>query len=217
MNIFRILGDLSHFFAVSFLIFKLHSHTTSIKGISFTTQVLYLVTYCSRYLDEIWYRSSLYNTIGKIFWLGSSIYIVLTTRRKLRQNPDIDLETIGVEHLTGPCAALAMFFNYILRPVEILWTFSIYLEAVAILPQLFLTHKMRKFNNSTSSDDGGRKVDSAMYYILLMFGYRVLYLANWVNRYFAEEYTDSIAMYGGLVQLAFYLSFFCLYFSRSQS
>ena len=47
-----------------------------------------------------------------------------------------------VEPLLIPVAALALSFNYEFSVMEVLWTFSIYLEAVAILPQLFMVYKV---------------------------------------------------------------------------
>jgi ER lumen protein retaining receptor len=38
------------------------------------------------------------------------------------------------------CAVLALIINEEFSLVEILWTFSIYLEAVAIIPQLMVVH-----------------------------------------------------------------------------
>ena len=41
-----------------------------------------------------------------------------------------------IEFLLGPCALLALVLNHEFSTMEILWTFSIYLESVAILPQV---------------------------------------------------------------------------------
>jgi hypothetical protein len=41
----------------------------------------------------------------------------------------------------GPTAVLALVLNHEFAFMEILWTFSIYLESVAILPQLFMVQK----------------------------------------------------------------------------
>jgi hypothetical protein len=44
--------------------------------------------------------------------------------------------TFRIEFLLGPCALLALVLNHEFSTMEILWTFSIYLESVAILPQV---------------------------------------------------------------------------------
>lgn len=142
MNIFRILGDVSHLFAIALLLVKVHSHR-SIRGLSFTTQVLYLVVYCARYSDlSMWYWTSTYTTIGKIVWLATSSYVVVVMSTKFRSashkcfpahyysgacsskkssplsegrmTREVGVETVKVEHLAGPCLALSLCFNYAL-------------------------------------------------------------------------------------------------------
>lgn len=53
---------------------------------------------------------------------------------------------LRVELLLIPVAALALLFNHEFSVMEVLWAFSIYLEAVAILPQLFMVSKVTKPN-----------------------------------------------------------------------
>eukprot|EP00967_Tisochrysis_lutea_P127275 scaffold216223_cov40-Tisochrysis_lutea.AAC.2 len=51
-------------------------------------------------------------------------------------------DTFPVQYLLAPCAVLGVLINQDhTSPFEMIWAFSIYLEAVAILPQLFLLQK----------------------------------------------------------------------------
>ena len=52
---------------------------------------------------------------------------------------------------------------------QVLWTFSIYLEAVAILPQLFMVSKTGEAESITS------------HYLFALGSYRALYIVNWVS------------------------------------
>ena len=64
--------------------------------------------------------------------------------------------------------------------------FSIYLEAVAILPQLFMLQKQGGAENLTS------------HYVMLLGLYRLFYLFNWVYRYATEEnYMQPIVWVSG--------------------
>jgi len=65
-----------------------------------------------------------------------------------------------MEILIGGAALLALIFNHGYRPLELLWTFSIYLESVAILPQLVLLLRTKEIESLTTS------------YILCLGGYR---------------------------------------------
>lgn len=69
---------------VLILIQKMHK-SRSVKGISFRSQVLYFAVFATRYLDLIvgpWH--SVYNTVMKLFFLGSSAWILYLMRVKYR-------------------------------------------------------------------------------------------------------------------------------------
>lgn len=97
---------------------------------------------------------------------------------------------------------LALLINNEFTIVEVLWTFSIYLESVAILPQLFLVSKTGEAESITS------------HYLFALGSYRGLYLLNWVYRYYAEDHYDLIAIVAGLVQTILYCDFFYLYITK---
>ena len=91
--------------------------------------------------------------------------------------------------------------NFIM--LQFLWTFSILLEAVAILPQLFLLRKCNKIDVLTAD------------YICLLGVYRALYMINWLWRWFTEEnYYNWIGWICGIIQTILYLDFFYYYLKR---
>jgi len=63
----------------------------------------------------------------------------MTTAYKPTHDPNLD--TFRVQYLLGGSAVLAILFPYKWTPYEITWAFSIWLESVAILPQLFLLQR----------------------------------------------------------------------------
>ena len=65
-------------------------------------------------------------------------------------------------------------FHPLCNPFQILWTFSIYLEAVAILPQLFMVSKTGEAESITS------------HYLFALGSYRALYIINWVSSSFLQ-------------------------------
>ncbi|GAA5828485.1 hypothetical protein JCM5353_002692 [Sporobolomyces roseus] len=201
MNIFRLLGDLSHLASIFILVHKIQK-SRSVRGISFKTQLLYLVVFVTRYLDLLTSYVSAYNTLMKLFFIGSAGYVVFLMRVKFRPTQDPAIDTIKLECLAGPCLVLALIFNYGFNPMEILWAFSIYLEAVAILPQLFMLQRTGEAENITT------------HYLFALGAYRALYVPNWVYRYFTEDSVDPIAVCAGLVQTALYSDFFYIYFTK---
>jgi len=86
-----------------------------------------------------------------------------------------------------------------------MWTFSIYLESVAILPQMFMIRKT------------GEAESFLTHYLFFLGLYRALYLCNWVWRFYYEGFYDQIAAVSGVVQTIIYCCFFFyLYFTRGQ-
>ena len=82
MNVFRVLGDLSHAASKCILIWAIHSNKSA-EGVSLLTQLLYILVFGTRYLDLFWVPPwwSLWNTVFKIFYIGSSAYIVWVMMR----------------------------------------------------------------------------------------------------------------------------------------
>jgi hypothetical protein len=83
MNIFRFLGDLSHLAAFVILLHKIQT-SRSCRGISFKTQALYLAVFCTRYLDLFTDYVSLYNSLMKLFFIGSTAYTLFLMKVKFR-------------------------------------------------------------------------------------------------------------------------------------
>lgn len=60
-------------------------HTRRSTGISFKTQLLYVVVFLCRYVDLFTTpHYSLYNTVMKLFFIGSSVYTLYLIKVKFR-------------------------------------------------------------------------------------------------------------------------------------
>ncbi|KAJ7205711.1 ER lumen protein retaining receptor-domain-containing protein [Mycena pura] len=106
-------------------------------GYSFKAQALYAVVFATRYLDLVLQFISFYNTLMKLFYILTSFYILYSMRFRFRTTlpaDDPDNDTFRVAYLLPPCLLLALIFNYRLTPIDVLWSFSIFLESVAIAP-----------------------------------------------------------------------------------
>ena len=87
----------------------------------------------------------MYNWILKILFISASVGIVYIMRFGAPQKATYNAENDGfpIQYLIAPCAVLGLIINQDhYSPFEIIWAFSVYLEAVAILPQLFLLQKL---------------------------------------------------------------------------
>ncbi|XP_062010741.1 ER lumen protein-retaining receptor-like [Rosa rugosa] len=69
--------------------------------------------------------------------------------RIVRRSYDRDQDTFRHHFLLAPCLVLALIFNEKFTFKEVMWSFSLFLEAVAILPQLVLLQRTRNIDNLT--------------------------------------------------------------------
>jgi len=111
-------------------------------------------------------------------------------------------DTFRVELVLIPCLVMALFINYQFSIKEILWSFSIFLEAVAILPQF---HMLKRT---------GQAEALTRYYIFALGSYRGLYILNWIYRYAADEGFDPISVISGIVQTSINFYFIYVYWKK---
>lgn len=138
-----------------------------------------------------------------------------------RSTYDHKNDTFRAEFLIVPCFMLALVvnnrFDFLevrslteILPVrhhsdsllQIMWTFSIYLEAVAMLPQLYMIAKT------------GLPEPMVGHYLMALAMYRTLYIANWAYRYYFENFTDPIATISGCLQVTLLWSFLISFYAE---
>jgi len=84
--------------------------------------------------------------------------------------------------------------------MEVLYSFSILLESVTILPQLVMLQRHKNVENLTAN------------YVFALGLYRGFYIINWIDRYLVDNHrTDTLVWVCGLVQTLLYADFFYYY------
>lgn len=205
MNIFRLSGDMLHLTSIMLLLWKLHK-SKSCVGVSCRMQEMYAIVFIFRYLDLLWTFISVYNTVMKIIFITSTVYLIYLMRLKPpiattyeRSNDSFQYEL----YLLGPCFLLGVICTEEYTIPDILWTTSIWLESVAIIPQLVLLQQIREVENLTSD------------FVTAMGMYRALYILNWIYRYYEDHYVNWVGWTGGFLQTVLYADFF-YYYARSK-
>ncbi|OAF71735.1 ER lumen protein-retaining receptor [Intoshia linei] len=201
MDIFRFIGDLSHLIAIKLLLYKIIK-SRSISGLSAKSQVLFFLVFISRYVDLFLHFVSAYNTIMKVIYILSMLLTVYLILVKYRHTYNSEDDSFRAEILVICCGGLACLINYEIEILEILWTFSIYLESVAILPQLYMISKRAEAETITS------------HYIFALGMYRLLYVLHWIYVYYDSKLVDVIAVVAGVIQTILYSDFFYIYVTK---
>jgi len=208
-NIFRLAGDFSHVASFVFLLFRVMG-ASNCAGISLKTQEMYLLLFLCRYVDVFTNFISMYNTVMKLLFIATTAFIVYSMRVTLKASLSPEPEgTKNAMMLVPACAVLALVLNdhnvsdsYFACFQSFLWAFSIYLEAVAIVPQMTLLKRKKVVENLTAN------------YIVALGAYRGMYLINWAYRFLVDPISGIeffIKVAAGLVQTGLYVNFFMIY------
>ena len=176
-------------------------------GISLKTQELFLLVFVTRYLDLFTMYYSLYNSFMKVAYIASTSLIIYMIRFEEPYRSKYDATQDAFLHFkfgVAPCAAMSMLVCLLKRDftvIEMLWTFSIILETIAIVPQLIVLQLYREVENLTG------------HYVFFLGAYRGLYILNWVYRsYYEFHYRHNWLVYFcGFLQTCLYVDFFYYY------
>jgi len=186
------------------------------------TQELRLIVFLTRYLDLFTRFYSSYNSVVKIGYILSTAMIIVGIKYvdpiKMTYNAEQD-SFPHWKYCVAPSILLAIGTLFIqhwqhatslqLKPyivMELLWTFSIYLESVAFLPQWTVLRKHRIVENLTGK------------FIFFLGMYRFLYIFNWIYRAHTEPYYEHhyVVYTCGIVQTLLYADFMYQYTKMSR-
>ncbi|KAL8680531.1 MAG: hypothetical protein Q9186_003282 [Xanthomendoza sp. 1 TL-2023] len=152
-----------------------------------------------------------WNFVLKLFYLGSSFYIILLMMRIYARTREREKAwklggiCLGGSLVAAPLVLLIFKRWHDYEFHRVLWTFSEILESVCVLPQLLL---LRQTSVPTVIDS---------FYLVTLGSYRAFYMLNWFLRYFgAEHHFEPIATIFGTVQTAFYVDFAWVYWTRQR-
>ncbi len=176
MNIFQLCGDMLHVTSIMLLLYKLHKNKNCI-GISCRMQEIYAIVFLMRYVDLLWAFVSVYNSVMKSLFIISTLYLVYIMRFQPPVATTYDKEKDAFPYqlyFVPPAVLLGLVTAHEFTVSEILKTTSIWLESVAIVPQLLMLQKMREVENLTSD------------FVGTMGAYRAFYILNYFERYMED-------------------------------
>jgi len=139
-------------------------------GISCKTQEIYLVVFCVRYMDLFFYFISLYNTVMKLFFISSTAGIIYLMRFKKPFCSTYDAIGDSFKHfmyLLPAAAVLTIICHAGDTTWEWAWSWTLWLEALAFIPQIVMLNQIRQVENLTS------------HYMACLGAYRFFYILNW--------------------------------------
>eukprot|EP01025_Chloroclados_australasicus_P041141 TRINITY_DN4341_c0_g3_i1.p1 TRINITY_DN4341_c0_g3~~TRINITY_DN4341_c0_g3_i1.p1 ORF type:complete len:324 (+),score=8.78 TRINITY_DN4341_c0_g3_i1:116-973(+) len=136
-DVLFILSETSHFLGIGILVYKLLQKKTC-AGLSLRTQIL-TATFLSIRLFCSFLMEFDIHTLLDFLTLAATLWVVYMVYFKLRHTWQKEQDSIRVWWVILPCVILALLVhprtshNFGLR---LMWSFCVYLEAIAVYPQL---------------------------------------------------------------------------------
>ena len=201
VNAIQLVGDTLHLISFVIIIYKIFKDK-SCKGVSAKTFEIYLIVFCTRYLDLFMYFISFYNTFMKILFIGASAFILYLMHFKEDFKKTYDRKGEDTfPHLYLILFALIMTLiihkNFTLW--GLIWSFSLWLESVAVFPQISII----------ANTDG--VFTYTAHYLASLGLYRFFYILLWIYRYIKEGRVLWVSVLSGILQVLLYTDFFYLY------
>jgi len=227
-------GDFSFLLTLSgivqmfgFFIIAINAYTTrSVSGLSKNTITCYCVAFFSKCLSILFYEGYLpYDSSGdfiyravEILALVISCFMFYLITSKFRVTYNWDLDQISAPMLIVPAFILAMFVHPSLNNSffsDSAWTFALYLESVAMFPQLYLfSKKGGEIETFTSHFVASQAFSRFFALIFWLFSYHELNEAHSKSWSLVPSLCGYIVLLFQLIQLVL-LGDFMFYYARS--
>ena len=201
VNAIQLIGDSLHLLSFVIIIYKI-IRDRSCKGVSAKTFEIYLLVFCTRYLDLFMYFISFYNTSMKILFIAASSFILYLMKINKRYSISYDRikEDIFPHIYLIPFALImTLIIHKDWSWWGLTWSFSLWLESVAVFPQITIISK----SNGTLA--------YIAHYLAALGSYRFFYIILWIYRYAKYKTLSWVSIISGVLQVALYADFFYLY------
>ena len=201
VNVIQLTGDTLHLLSFVIIIYKIIKDK-SCNGVSCKTFEIYLLVFCTRYLDLFIYFISIYNTSMKLLFILATAFIIYL----MRYHKSYRISYRRKEEDPFPHLFLIPFALVMTLLVHrdwtwwgLTWSFSLWLESVAVFPQITIIVKTNGFFAYTA------------HYLAALGSYRFFYILLWIYRYYKYKTISVVSICSGTLQVLLYADFFYLY------
>jgi len=194
-NMFRYVGDYLHLFGIIILLVTI-AKNGSVSGISRSTQILYFLVFVTRYLDLFDHSQTMYLVVFKLTYIFSAM-LILGFFYQLDKTYQRVNDTCSLAVIIVPCMTAALLLTNEYSMLEILWTFSEFIEGFAMVPQYIFCYR----------EKGARDWGAGLY-VIALGSYRVFYALNWIYKKIQmPHYSDVQSWIGGIIEIMFFIDF----------
>merc|ERR1719159_1798291 len=123
--------------------------------------------------------------------------MVLGLFYKLARTYESRHDTFNIAVVIIPCITGALLLTNEYSLLEVLWTFSEFVEGFAMVPQYIFCYREK-----------GQRDWGAGLYVISLGSYRVFYALNWIYKKIQmPHYSDVQSWIGGIIEIMFFVDF----------
>ncbi|BAT97114.1 hypothetical protein LR48_Vigan11g137300 [Vigna angularis] len=209
-----IASEAVHIIGIIALIYKLFALKTC-SGLSLKTQELTALFLATRLCCSTLTEANIHTVLDVISFF-STLVVIWMIRFKLKSSYIKDLDNMKLYFVVVPSAIIAILihpFTHHWRVIRIVWAFSLYLEAVSVLPQLRFMQNAKMVETFTG------------YYVFALGVSRFMALAYWIIQIYetggtylflaGSGYFWFLAAFLAEMVQSFILADFCYYYMKS--
>lgn len=218
-----IISSMTQMLSFLLVFIKVRSHQT-VSGLSLNSFTCYLILIIARLCSTLFYSGYLpadqagdwFYQLNEIIAVALNALLVFSISNINRDTADTSFDEVDFKYLTFPALGLALLVHTSLNNsfiTDVLWTFSMYLETVAIYPQIHLFQKK-----------GGQVEPYTSHYVALQGLSRLFSLIFWFYTYeelnetletsysLFHSYCGYFIIFSQVAQLLLMVDFYYLYF-----
>lgn len=196
----RYLGDGTHILALITCIMAL-LRDDGPDGVSMKAHMLFLLVFSVRFANIFLCEQPVYLIIYKVMLWTTTLKIVmlLAVRGSAQDGRDtmpVMAMLFSILIITCVCGSFSLQDHGLV--VEVLWTYSNYIEVFAMLPQYVYSYR-----------DRGNRSLLVYSYVVLMGGYRIIFGIPWLTEVFLsrDRVVDVSSLLSGFLGVAFFADF----------
>ena len=194
-DILFVLAETVHLIGIGFLAYKLIKKRScgglSMKSQELTAAFLTIRLYCSAVMEyDI-------HTLLDLFTLLATLWVIYTMRTTLKTTYNLDMDSFQASYILVPCAMAALVAHPLTSHIylnRVLWALCVYVEAVSVLPQLWMMQRGKVVERFTAN------------YVFALAVARFLSCAHWVLQVFDANSYLATAVGSGLWPIMVLLS-----------
>ena len=183
-SLFLTVSSLTSMFSYLMVAAKIDSSRSS-RGVSRNMFECYLLVAIARLIAILPFQAYLpYDRTGdwlyqaiEILSLFLVVFIVYQTRSKFAASYEAELDKFPHWYLVGGCLVLALLFHPSLNsymPIDVCWTFALYLESVTVLPQLLMFQKAGRVEPFTTHFLAGQALSRTLSFVFWLHSHHEL-------------------------------------------